>query len=232
MNIGELAIGQFEHRLLLAFVAGTIIGMERQWKHKIAGVKTNALVAGGAALFVLIAEKITVDGSAVSRIAANIITGVGFLGAGVMMKNGTNIVGINTAATIWCSAAVGALAGLGFWYESLVGTFFVVIGNIILQPLGTKIEAKINRIQQTGNRYQLTLYMDKEIVNEVKETLVNLIHETETLHIASLQSNSNGEIIAEINSLDKRQSDMNEIVENMQQKHAIQSIRWVDLKSE
>ncbi|MCU0423718.1 MAG: MgtC/SapB family protein [Bacteroidia bacterium] len=232
MNIGELAIGQFEHRLLLAFVAGTIIGMERQWKHKIAGVKTNALVAGGAALFVLIAEKITVDGSAVSRIAANIITGVGFLGAGVMMKNGTNIVGINTAATIWCSAAVGALAGLGFWYESLVGTFFVVIGNIILQPLGTKIEAKINRIQQTGNRYQLTLYMDKEIVNEVKETLVNLIHETETLHIASLQSNSNGEIIAEINSLDKRQSDLNEIVENIQQKHAIQSIRWVDLKSE
>ncbi|MFN3446848.1 MAG: MgtC/SapB family protein, partial [Bacteroidia bacterium] len=128
MQITDINIGTFEHRLFLAFILGTIIGFERQWRHKIAGVKTNALVAGGAALFILLSEKIVGDTSGAARVAANIVTGIGFLGAGVMMRNGNNITGINTAATIWCSSAIGALAGLGYWYESLVGTAFVVVG--------------------------------------------------------------------------------------------------------
>lgn len=138
MHITEINIGEFEHRLFLAFILGTVIGLERQWRHKIAGIKTNALVAGGAALFILVSEKIAGDPSGAARIAANIVTGIGFLGAGVMMRNGNNITGINTAATIWCSSAIGSLAGLGYWYESLVGTAFVVIGNIVLRPIGEK----------------------------------------------------------------------------------------------
>ncbi len=107
-----LSIGQFEMRLLLAFVLGAIIGLERQWQHKIAGLKTNSLVAGGAALFILLSEKITGDSSAAARVAAQIVTGIGFLGAGVIMREGINISGINTAATIWCSGAIGSIAGV------------------------------------------------------------------------------------------------------------------------
>jgi uncharacterized membrane protein YhiD involved in acid resistance len=92
-----------------------------------AGVKTNALVSLGSALFILLAAKITSDNSSSARIAAQIVTGIGFLGAGAIMKEGFNVSGLNTAATIWCSGAVGCLAGLGFWYEASIGTFFVII---------------------------------------------------------------------------------------------------------
>ena len=163
MDITTINIGEFEHRLLLAFALGTIIGLERQWRHKIAGIKTNALVAGGAALFILVSEKMGGDSTGAARIAANIVTGVGFLGAGVMMRNGNNITGINTAATIWCSSAIGSLAGLGYWYESLVGTAFVVLGNIVLRPIGDKIDHRLNQIKASGNVYFLKIQCQSHV---------------------------------------------------------------------
>src|SRR4051812_8062214 len=102
-------IGEFEGRLLLAFVLGAVIGLERQWQHKIAGIKTNSLVAGGAALFILLSEKITGDSTGAGRIASTIVTGIGFLGAGVIMREGATVSGINTSATIWCSGAIGSI---------------------------------------------------------------------------------------------------------------------------
>ena len=175
MQITNISIGMFEHRLLLAFVLGTVIGLERQWRHKIAGVKTNALVAGGAALFILLSEKITGDTSAAGRIAANIVTGIGFLGAGVMMRNGINVTGINTAATIWCSAAIGSLAGLGYWYESLVGTAFVVAGNILLRPIGEKIDNRIKQITESGNFYIINISVIEGSVGLVKHNLIDAV---------------------------------------------------------
>jgi len=217
MNIGE-----FEHRLLLAFVLGTLIGLERQWRHKIAGVKTNALVAGGAALFILVSEKITGDTSSASRIAANIVTGIGFLGAGIMMRNGTNITGINTAATIWCSAAIGTLAGLGYWYESLVGTAFVVLGNIILRPLGEKIDHRISNIKASGNMYVLEIaVLNEEEINNMRTLLSNEIEACPTLHISHIKVAYSGVIVAEINSLDKRKSDIQQIIQTLEKNHKL-----------
>ena len=95
-----VTISQFEFRLLIALLLGAAIGFERQWRHKMAGVKTNALVSLGSALFILLAAKITGDNSSSARIAAQIVTGIGFLGAGAIMKEGFNVSGLNTAATI------------------------------------------------------------------------------------------------------------------------------------
>lgn len=226
MHITQINIGEFEHRLFLAFVLGTVIGLERQWRHKIAGVKTNALVAGGAALFILVSEKIAGDPSGAARIAANIVTGVGFLGAGVLMRNGTNITGINTAATIWCSSAIGSLAGLGYWYEALVGTAFVVIGNIVLRPIGEKIDQRIKQIKASGNAYIITIQCNQGGVEHVKETLLLAIHQSKTLHLNSVTVTDLQLITAEVQSLDHRQTDIEEVMNSLKSLQEINNTSW------
>lgn len=226
MHFTPINIGEFEHRLLLAFLLGTVIGMERQWRHKIAGVKTNALVAGGAALFILLSQKITGDPSGAARIAANIVTGIGFLGAGVMMRNGLNVTGINTAATIWCSSAIGALAGLGYWYESMVGTAFVVFGNILLRPIGEKIDQRITQIKESGHAYTLRIQVSTAALNNVKQALMQTIAESKTLHIRALLVEGEQLIEAHIEALDKRQTDMEEVVNTLRQIEGIKGIKW------
>lgn len=230
MHLKDINIGMFEHRLLLAFVLGTIIGLERQWQHKIAGIKTNALVAGGAALFILVAQKVGGDSSGAARVAANIVTGIGFLGAGVMMRNGNNITGINTAATIWCSSAIGALAGLGFWYESLIGTAFIVAGNILLRPIGNRIDNRITQIKESGNIYLLKISLKQFSSIEIKQALIDAIKNESTLHISTLKTEVNNLIIAEIHSLDRRQTDIENVVTTLSTKTEITQIGWEEVK--
>jgi putative Mg2+ transporter-C (MgtC) family protein len=92
--------------LAVAFTLGTLIGFERQWRQRSAGLRTTTLVATGAAAFADMGLRLKgVEGA--TQIIAYIVSGIGFLGAGVILKDGTNIRGLNTAATLWCSAAVG-----------------------------------------------------------------------------------------------------------------------------
>jgi len=120
-------------RLGVALLLGAIIGFERQWRQRMAGLRTNALVAIGAAGFVVFARSIT-DGGGL-QIAAQIVSGIGFLGAGVILREGINIRGLNTAATLWCSAMVGMFAGGGLLLASAIAGAFVVSTNLLLRPL-------------------------------------------------------------------------------------------------
>lgn len=226
-----LSIGQFEMRLFLAFVLGAIIGLERQWQHKIAGLKTNSLVAGGAALFILLSEKITGDSSAAARVAAQIVTGIGFLGAGVIMREGINISGINTAATIWCSGAIGSIAGMGYWYESTIGAAFVLLAHILLRPLGNKIDKKIVQIENSGFKYLLRIHCSKDTMEELRSVLVNAVKNISTLHISSINTEDHNMIIAEIKSLDKRQTDIEELVGQIGVLKDVKSVKWEDAKN-
>ena len=101
---------QFGLHLLLAIGMGAMVGLERQWRQRMAGTRTTALVAAGAAAFVMCGQLLNDDPSARGRIVSYVVSGVGFLGAGVIFKDGANVRGLNTAATIWCSAAIGALS--------------------------------------------------------------------------------------------------------------------------
>ncbi len=124
---------------------GALIGVERQWRARLAGLRTNALVAGGSALFVLLSQygfmsTENIAGYDGSRVAAQIVSGIGFLGAGVIMRDGLSVRGLNTAATLWCSAAVGALAGTGLFVLAAFGTLGVVGANLLLRPLGRRLD--------------------------------------------------------------------------------------------
>jgi putative Mg2+ transporter-C (MgtC) family protein len=120
--------------LAVAFVLGTAIGFERQWRQRTAGLRTNVLVAVGAAAFSDLGMRLLGHEGA-TRIIAYVVSGIGFLGAGVILKDGGGIRGLNTAATLWCSAAVGAFCGSGLALEAAMVTAFVLAGNTLLRPL-------------------------------------------------------------------------------------------------
>jgi putative Mg2+ transporter-C (MgtC) family protein len=120
--------------LFAAFVLGTMIGAERQYRQRGGGLRTHVLVAVGAATFVDIGMHLNGNPGA-TQIIAYVVSGVGFLGAGVIMKQGSNVWGLNTAATLWCSAAVGACAGADLAFEAIMLTCFVLAGNTLLRPL-------------------------------------------------------------------------------------------------
>jgi putative Mg2+ transporter-C (MgtC) family protein len=120
--------------LAVALALSAIIGFERQWRNRLAGLRTNSLVAIGAASFVIF-ESLVPDESSPTRIAAQVVSGIGFLGAGLIFREGLSVRGLNTAATLWCSAAVGVLAGAGLALYAVVVTAFVVFVNLLLRPI-------------------------------------------------------------------------------------------------
>lgn len=129
-------------RVGLATLLGIAIGAERQWRSRMAGLQTMALVSMGSALFLILSAYSFVDEGDRLRVAAQIVSGIGFLGAGVIMKQGLSVTGLNTAATLWSTAAVGALAGAWMWREAIAGAAIIVAANGFLSPLAGVMDRK------------------------------------------------------------------------------------------
>jgi putative Mg2+ transporter-C (MgtC) family protein len=142
-SMPAVSIGYFAARAAVALVLGAVVGLERQWRQRMAGLRTNALVAVGAALFelfaVLLAGQRGVDPT---RIAAYVVSGIGFLGAGVILREGVTVRGINTAATIWCSAAVGVLAGAGYLPAAVIAAALVLLAHVALRPIARRLDRR------------------------------------------------------------------------------------------
>jgi putative Mg2+ transporter-C (MgtC) family protein len=155
MHPPSLALADVVSRLCFGLMLGAMIGFERQWHQKTAGLKTNALVALGAAGFVTFG---TAAGNGnPSVVAAQIVTGIGFLGAGVIMREGVNVHGLNTAATLWCSAMVGALCGFGIWQAGGIAALLVVFANLILRPVANRLNTRVQAGNEVESRYTITI---------------------------------------------------------------------------
>jgi len=137
-------------RLLVAFVLGAIIGAERQFRNEYGGVRVNVLVSLGAAAFVDLMTTMSPASPGMPAGVGAIVTGVGFLGAGLIMKEGFNIRGLSTAATVWCSAAIGANAGASEYTAAALICLFVTGANLVLSPMVKLIEAR-RRPTQDGS---------------------------------------------------------------------------------
>jgi len=133
-----LSVADFALRLAVGVGCGALIGIERQWRARRAGLRTNALVAAGATLFVLYA--VATEDSSPTRVASYVVSGIGFLGGGVILREGVNVRGLNTAATLWCSAAVGVLAASGHLVFAVIGTGTVIAIHLLGRPLGRMID--------------------------------------------------------------------------------------------
>ena len=143
----------FIFRLACALLAGVIIGMQRELRQHQAGLTTNALVAVGACIFILISESVIMTAVAAGglvnndnlRVLSQVVTGIGFLGAGVIMKNGISIHGLSSAATIWCTAAIGCLCGYGMWKEALIAVGVILIINWDLKSIERYFNKKVGK---------------------------------------------------------------------------------------
>lgn len=142
-------------QMAVATLCGAVIGMERQARHRMAGVRTNALVALGAASFVIFASLFPGDASP-TRVPAQIVSGIGFLGAGLIFRDGFTVHGLNTAATLWCAAAVGMMAGSGALTLAALLTGIVMVINLFLRPLVNWLDAAFLS-GATRHRYRVTL---------------------------------------------------------------------------
>ncbi|MBY0434027.1 MAG: MgtC/SapB family protein [Cyclobacteriaceae bacterium] len=153
-------------RLLISFALGAAIGLEREYNSKAAGLRTMIMICLGSTIFTEIS--IMMGGTTPDRIASNIVTGVGFLGAGVIFKDGLSITGITTATTIWISAALGMAVGAGEYFISVVSACVI----IIVLSVFNKVQFFIEKLHQTrmykiGYESSLTLEetIEKEILN-------------------------------------------------------------------
>lgn len=144
---------EFGFRIGAALLAGLFIGIEREIHNKNAGLKTNALVSLGAAVFVL--TSLTFAGEDyvdTTRVIGQVVTGIGFIGAGVILHKGTMVRGLTTAATVWCSAGAGCLAAIGQYKELFLLVAVIVFVNVVFNPVdrliarvfGHKNEEKID----------------------------------------------------------------------------------------
>jgi putative Mg2+ transporter-C (MgtC) family protein len=136
--------GELIRRLVTAALLGAVLGFEREVRQKSAGLRTNILVAVGAALFTLMSLELAPAGDP-NRIAAQIVTGIGFLGAGTIMRTKGGIQGLTTAATVWVNGAVGIAAGGGSYHLAFIATTITVVALLILHPLERIIAARFGR---------------------------------------------------------------------------------------
>jgi putative Mg2+ transporter-C (MgtC) family protein len=136
-QLSDLELAQ---RLLLAAVLGGALGLEREWRNKDAGLRTNILIAIGAALFTLMSIELSGGRGDPGRVAAQVVTGIGFLGAGAIMRTDAGIQGLTTAATIWVNAAVGVAAGGGSYHLAVIATGVTLITLLVLQPIEKYID--------------------------------------------------------------------------------------------
>jgi putative Mg2+ transporter-C (MgtC) family protein len=134
-----MQILDFFFRLGAALLMGAAVGLERQWRQRMAGTRTNALVAAGSSAFVMCAFMVRDTSRSEAQIVSYVVSGVGFLGAGVIFKDAGGVRGLNTAATIWCSAAIGAICGLGNPLHALILTAAILCTNVVLRPLAYRL---------------------------------------------------------------------------------------------
>ncbi len=191
MSAAPLAQGLFLERLAVATVLGLAIGFERQWRQRTAGLHTITLVAVGAALFTALPELL--GSSDVMRVAAQVVTGVGFLAGGVILREGFNVKGLVTAATLWSTAAVGALAGTGLEFQAMVGAGVIFMVNLFGLPLGQLISRIPRGADHLETTYTLHVTCADRARLAVRECILQEIHTTSlTLGNMSSSSPANG----------------------------------------
>ncbi|MGE8380077.1 MAG: MgtC/SapB family protein, partial [Sphingobacterium sp.] len=182
-----MAIFEFALRLLAALLLGASVGSERQWRQKNAGLRTNTLVSLGSAAFVLLS--IEIGGDATGRIASYVVSGIGFLGAGVIMKDGLNVHGLNTAATIWCSAAVGALSGLGLYPQAALVATAIILTHLIFRPIGQRMGfIKFSKSAVAQTDYLVSIRCSIAIENHIRVLLIQMLGNEEKVLLTSLSS--------------------------------------------
>ncbi len=213
--------------LLTAFVFGTLIGAERQYRQRSAGLRTNVLVAVGASAFVDLANHLAgADGSV--RVIAYVVSGIGFLGAGAIMKEGMNVRGMNTAATLWASAAVGSCAGADMIAQAGLLTLFVLAGNTALRPLVNAIDRTPIDEQSSEATYDIRVTVATDAAASIREALLEkldaIAYPVRDINMTYLGDDA--EIVTTLISLSIEPSELDGVVTSLSKTAGVRHASW------
>lgn len=177
-------------RILLSILLGFLVGLERQITGHTAGIRINILISMGSYLFLMF--PIISGSDEVFRIASYIVSGVGFLCSGVIFKDGGTVRGLNTAATLWCTAAIGVLASSGNYLFAVAATGAVIISNLLFRPLVQKVKP-ITGWEENEKLYRVSITCRETIETDLRALLINA-NTCKTLYLNHLDS---GDVIGD-----------------------------------
>jgi putative Mg2+ transporter-C (MgtC) family protein len=220
----------FVWHIAAALLMGMAIGLERQFHQHTAGLRTNALVCVGAALFVSLSRMIDHEGSP-TRIAAQVVSGIGFLGGGVILREGFTVRGMNTAATLWCSAAVGTLAGSGFVLHGFVGTVAVLFVHLALRPIAHAVDARSKTAQDVETLYRVRVVCQESNEGVIRLILLRHVNSAASMSIQGIsrQDTERPEqtaVVADIYSTMRNDKYLNDLVSRISIEASVSSVSW------
>lgn len=195
---------EFLFKITICFLLSSCIGIERQYRRRLVGLRTIILVSIGAFLFV--SFSFAFPDSDMTRIAAQVVAGIGFLGAGVIIKDNKSVKGLTTAATLWCAAAIGVLCAANLLFEAAVGTLLVLFTNVVLRTVNSKINKLSGNINY--NTYSYSIVCEEVAEKEVLKTIKDIVKKHESL-INNMQTNEieNNNIKIELCIMDSSNND-------------------------
>ena len=214
---------EFLFQIIICFLLSLCIGVERQFRRRLVGLRTIILVSLGAFLFVRFSYAF--PESDMTRVAAQVVAGIGFLGAGAIIKDNKSVKGLTTAATLWCAAAIGILCAANLLFEAATGTLIVLFTNIVLRT----INSRINALSGNGeyNMYTFNIICEEKAEKEVLKTIKELAKKHDSL-INNLETNDieNGNIKIELSIVDNSNNDSvsNDIMQHLAGRKDLTSI--------
>jgi putative Mg2+ transporter-C (MgtC) family protein len=220
---------QFIIRLALAQFLGAAIGVERQWHQRMAGLRTNALVSTGAAMFVMLGSMIPGESSP-TRVVSYVVSGIGFLGGGVILREGFTVRGLNTAATLWCAAAVGCLAGWGFLPQASLGAVAILIANVILRPLALRINRQPLQNTEVETHYKCSIVCRGEDEAHVRTLLLYGVNEAamtlQALDSEDLNGANKVRVEASLMMADRNDALLEQVISRLSLEPGVSAVSW------
>ena len=222
-----VALHEATLHMATALACGAVIGSERQVRRRMAGLRTNALVALGACAFVTFSQLIETDTSP-SRVAAQVVSGIGFLGAGIIFRDGFEVHGLNTAATLWCSAGVGLLAASGDWRFALLLTALVVFVNLGLRPLVRLLKRHTTAGSPVQKTWRVTLGCAPEAEGPVRALILRTfsLSGLELVEIESRRSETGIELSAAAHGEGITDAVLSQTLQRLAVEPQVQRLTW------
>lgn len=218
---------EYQNYVIYLFVCLALsfaVGLERQYRRRFIGLRTTILVALGSYLYVSTSFLITNGEVDMTRIAAQVVSGMGFLGAGVIIKDGVKVRGLTTAATLWCDAAIGVLCAGGFIKEAVAGTFAILFANVILRYINSIVNKQAEN-HHISEKYNIQITGPKDQIREIK-TYMEQFYTKENITVLKMNETNDKqtELIYEINIIKNKSKKLEKQISSINTNYKIENI--------
>lgn len=220
-----ILFSEYLTRIGCAFVMGTFIEVERQIRQRNAGLRTNILVSICAAAFTILSYSMTTGNGDPSRVAAQIVSGIGFLGGGLILKDGLTVRGLNTAATIWCSAACGTLSGVGLYKEAAILVICVLLTHCLFRPLCALLEKRTAKVYH----YSIRAECQRNASNSIQKLIMDTLAFDQDVQLNSLFYKGDDErvtVCCDMATLGEHKVLLDLVVSRLRSRSEVYSVGW------